>query len=207
MLEAGGDYSFSLTGADSGGGTLTDPYLYLYDSAGTLVAFDDDGLGTGFESLLDFTAPSGGSYYLGVAAYADSYSGTWTLTAEGEGGGGGADDYGSSPATAGSVGMPGSQTGALEEAGDSDWLAVQLQAGQSYRFNLDGADSGGGTLDDPYLYLYDPAETLVAQDDDDGDGLDSEILYTAAATGTHYLEARAYSDFYEGSWTMTTEIA
>jgi serralysin len=77
-LVAGQTYEFSLVG-----GTLADPYLELYDSAGSLIAFDDD-FGSGINSLLRFTAPTSGVYYVNARGFEGSgasNTGSYTLTA------------------------------------------------------------------------------------------------------------------------------
>ena len=45
----------------------------------------------------------------------------------------------------------GSATGNVEYSADTDWFEVELEAGKSYRFDLEGPSTGGGTLGDPYL--------------------------------------------------------
>ncbi len=93
--------------------------------------------------------------------------------------------------------------GTLGITGDRDWVAVTLQAGQSYEIDLTGAGGGGGTLSDPYLRLYDSTGTLVAQDDDSGVGLDSALIYTASTTGVYYVAAGSYGDAYTGTYTVS----
>ncbi|MEO0486470.1 MAG: M10 family metallopeptidase [Pseudomonadota bacterium] len=78
-LTAGETYLIDLQGSPSGVGTLSDPYLYLYNASGTLIAEDDDA-GVGWESSLQFTAAQTGTYYLGAASYQGRSSGTYTLT-------------------------------------------------------------------------------------------------------------------------------
>ena len=75
VLTAGQSYQFTLIG-----GTLIDPYLYLRDSAGVVIAEDDDGAG-GFDSRIDYTAATGGTYYLDAAAFRNRYTGTYSLLA------------------------------------------------------------------------------------------------------------------------------
>jgi Ca2+-binding RTX toxin-like protein len=75
-------------------------------------------------------------------------------------------------------------------AGDKDWFGVSLIAGQSYIFSLRGVDGGGGTLADPFLSLYD-AHGLLVTSNNDGKGHDSQIAFTATATGSFYLAASA----------------
>jgi subtilisin-like proprotein convertase family protein len=79
-LVAGRTYSFSLSGVDSGGGSLVDPWLRLLDANGSRLAFDDDG-GTGTDSLLTFTATVSGRYYLSAEGASDTETGTYGLSA------------------------------------------------------------------------------------------------------------------------------
>ena len=58
--------------------------------------------------------------------------------------------------TPGRVVVGGSATGNIGSNGDRDWFAVTLEAGKTYRFDLEGSATGGGTLRDPYLRaIYD----------------------------------------------------
>src|SRR5687767_30350 len=89
------------------------------------------------------------------------------------------DDFGDDPASAGvlevfsgfelddgSVIDLGVATGAIEAAGDEDWFAIELTAGESYLIQVLGATNGGGDLADPFLTVYDAAGTAIAQNDD-----------------------------------------
>lgn len=91
---------------------------------------------------------------------------------------------------------------------DQDWFRIDLAAGQSYTFSLTG--SGGTPLADPYLRLFNGSGTLVAQNDDAGGGLNSQITFVAPATGTYYVAAGAFADpNYDnvGTYTLTAEAA
>jgi Calx-beta domain-containing protein/pre-peptidase len=77
-LTAGFAVTIDLLGVDTSAGTLVDPYLYLYDSGGNLLRQDDDA-GVGFESEINYTPTSTGIYYIGAAAFADSYNGTYRI--------------------------------------------------------------------------------------------------------------------------------
>ena len=84
-LVAGQSYVFTMTG--SGGTPLQDTYLELYNSAGALVAIDDDA-GPGTDSMLRFTATQSGTYYINARAWETAtlppgYTGTgsYTITA------------------------------------------------------------------------------------------------------------------------------
>ena len=78
-LTAGATYEMTLAGAPSGSGTLSDPYLRLYNSSGTMIAFNDDG-GPGLESLLTYTAVTTGTYYVSARHWSLAGTGTYQLT-------------------------------------------------------------------------------------------------------------------------------
>lgn len=79
-LTAGQAYDIDLRGSISGSGTLRDPYLRLYDSAGRLIAQNDDSGGT-LESHLTYTPATTGTYYLSAGAYAN-WSGSYSLSVD-----------------------------------------------------------------------------------------------------------------------------
>ncbi|MDJ0820525.1 MAG: M10 family metallopeptidase C-terminal domain-containing protein, partial [Paracoccaceae bacterium] len=90
--------------------------------------------------------------------------------------------------------------GTLTSAGDRDWVAISLTAGDTYTIALDGV-----TLLDPYLRLYDSTGTLVAFNDDSNPGvtLNSELQFTASTTGTYYISAGAFNDNSIGTYTIS----
>ena len=105
------------------------------------------------------------------------------------------DDYTSTTQTTGAVEVGGSATGEIEFEGDRDWFAVTLEAGRIYRIDLEGSDSGGGTLRDPYLRgVYDSDGILLHRttDDDSGHAYNSRVYFNAPETGTYYIAAGAY---------------
>lgn len=79
-------------------------------------------------------------------------------------------------------------TGTINAPWDKDWFAVDLVAGTAYRFQLRGADSGGGTLADPFLRVRDANGNPIVYNGDSGpDGRDSLLFYVAPTTGRYYL--------------------
>ena len=91
-------------------------------------------------------------------------------------------------------------SGTLGTTGDRDWVAVTMTAGSTYDISLIG-----GTLSDPYLRLYNSNGTLVSENDDD-DGLDSGLSYTASTSGTYYIAAGAFSDSDTGSYEISFDL-
>jgi hypothetical protein len=81
QLAAGAAYSIDLQGQQAGVGTLEDPYLRVHDGTGALLAENDDiVLGVNRDSRLTFTPSAAGTYYLEAGAFADNYTGTYTVT-------------------------------------------------------------------------------------------------------------------------------
>ena len=111
--------------------------------------------------------------------------------------------------TTASIAVGGQYFGAIDEPGDSDWIAVKLVAGVTYTFNLGPgvADANvrfDGVPFDTTLGIYDASGTLVAFNDDVGPtqifnpGIGgianpydtySFIQFTPTTTGTYYLAA------------------
>lgn len=116
-----------------------------------------------------------------------------------------ADDYSESPSTLGRVSIGGSVTGSIETADDGDWFAVRLTAGQSYDFRLTAIGSNG--LTDPLLGLFDGVGNLVDFNDDGPSGVDSQLVFTAATSGTYYLGAYGYSSFDLGDYRLSAAVA
>jgi len=203
-LTANTTVTFDLLGLGSSTGTLPDPFLYLYNGSGVLLAQDDDS-GTGFDSRLTFTPTISGTYFVAAASYADGYSGTYRIGVSGPGAP--IDDYADSltdtSAPFGQVSVNGTITGRLEVTGDRDWFRVQLTAG-NYIIDLQGLQSGGGTLEDPYLRLHNSAGVLIAENDDIvlGVNRDSRLEVQVLSTGTYYIEIGAWNDNYTGTYSV-----
>ncbi|MGY2050508.1 NF038122 family metalloprotease [Methylobacterium sp. JK268] len=77
QLVAGHNYVINLRGSPTGAGTLSDPVLTLYNSAGATLTSNDDG-GFGLESQLAVHANSSGTYYLGARGFS-TRTGTYRL--------------------------------------------------------------------------------------------------------------------------------
>jgi serralysin len=69
---------------------------------------------------------------------------------------------------------------------DRDWFRISLQTGRSCRFHLNGID-----LADPTLALRDGSGSQIAFNDD-FNGRNPQISFTATANGTYFLDAGSY---------------
>ena len=119
------------------------------------------------------------------------------------------DDYAADQSTTGAVEVGGPTVkGSIEAFGDSDWFAVELEAGETYAMRLAGTDSISrpGTLNDPYLLLYDgDGQYLTAADNHNGTS-NPLLRYTAAEDGTYYIEAAAYADAHVGRYALSVDL-
>ncbi|TLP60289.1 matrixin family metalloprotease [Parasedimentitalea maritima] len=104
-------------------------------------------------------------------------------------------------ALAASVGS--TYSGTIATGGEQDFFAVTLEAGKSYRFDaLGSASSGGGTLSDTDLHIFDSTGTYIAYDDGSGSGFDARLNFTAATSGTYYVLVDSYYSTPTGSYQL-----
>ena len=204
-LEAGKTYQIDVEGADTGRGTVADPRVSLLDASRTEVGLDDNS-GVGKNARMIHTPTAAGTYYL----QASGRDGTYTLSvrevpppddsanvSEGD------TDLPADTTTSGRVQVGGSVTGEIDSETDKDWFKVELEAGKTYQFDMEGkshkrgipTDPIRGTLTDTFLLLYNGSGTIITSNDDRYNGdihlsFNSRIIHTATAAGAHYLEAR-----------------
>ena len=204
-LEAGTTYRIDLEGASTDAGTLADPYLRgIYDSRGAPIgSTTDDNDGVHLNSRVFFAATEGGIYYVSAGAEG-SETGTYRLSVTDVVA---ADAQTAGTDTAGTVRAGGSVTGEIDYASDRDWFAVTLQAGKSYRIDLEGSPTGAGTLDDPYLFgVHDSAGNLIGgtTDDDSGVFRNSRVDFEPTQDGRYYVSAGA-DGIDTGTYTLSIE--
>ena len=203
-LDANRTYQFDLEGSRTGAGTLSDPYLRgIHDASGNPIdGTTDDDSGIGRNSRVTLTPTQAGTYYVSAGAWSDR-EGTYTLRVT-DVTSGIADDLPAVTGTTGTVAVGGTATGEIEYNGDHDWFAVTLAAGRTYRFDLEGTETNGGTMYNPYLRgIHDSSGNLIpgTTDDDDGACRNSRLTFTASQAGTYYVSAGGWSD-QEGTYTL-----
>ena len=123
------------------------------------------------------------------------------------------DDYLGAEETTGTVAVGGSVTGNLEVDNDVDWFKVRLEEGKSYRVRMRGAESGGGTLADPFLAIgtvkaiidgyYGFGQPALRNDDKSTTEQDSELVVPVFTTHDAYIHAATSGD---GTGTYTIEV-
>ena len=156
-----GDFFTFEVDTDPYGGVL-DPIIALYDSTGLLLDLNDDGSGAGtepFDSFLSFTAPSTGTYYIGIGGFTffptslDSFP---------------ADPFDSE--TGPGWGAEGDYDLTLtRNITDIDYFSFDLSPGDVF-----GANVSGGA---PFVFLFDPAgQPLI------GSGADVSGIFPPSST-------------------------
>ena len=117
-----------------------------------------------------YTPTADGTHYIAVSG-AVSTTGTYTLSVIVLGANGASEantDFPATTATTGRVEVGASATGNVANSTDLDWFRVDLEAGTTYQFDLEGADTGRGTVPDPVMGLYDSSDNLIRHNDDTG---------------------------------------
>ena len=115
----------------------------------------------------------------------------------------GSSDLPQSTGTSGYVGVGQSATGTISLY-DRDWFRTEFTAGENVIIQARGSATGGGTLFDPVLRVYDSNGNYLSGNDDSGVGRDSYLSYTPASSGTYYLEVDGWSSY---TGTYTVEVA
>ena len=199
----GHSYAFDLKGTGAGYGSLPDAMLRLLDAAGNELLVDDDG-GAAYDAELGFTAREDGVVLLSAEGTGDA-RGSYRLSARDVPG-----DLPDSAATLAGVAVGEPVPGTVDFAGDRDWYRFQPEAGHSYVFSLQGAQSGAGTLGDPFLSLLDAEGNLLASGDDvfptlafpGPVTLDSIFAYTPDSSAPLFLAAQASTVGGRGSYLL-----
>ncbi|WP_425054003.1 M10 family metallopeptidase C-terminal domain-containing protein [Psychromarinibacter sp. S121] len=92
--------------------------------------------------------------------------------------------------------------GFLNSPTDSDWIAIEVEAGQTYTIGLTGIGALDDGVDDTYLRLRDASGALVDENDDAGypGFLFSNLTFTATYTGIYYVDAQSWETSQGGAY-------
>ncbi len=171
--------------------TDMNPYLDLYDSAGTLVASGSNGYWGGYAEI-ERTFTEGGTYLLSVRDY-----------------GGGGDNNGvvgdyklmqeklNGPCNAAPIACGQTVFDSISVVGEQDFYTFTAEAGDAVTVWMDVIP---GAMDSPALTLYDPAGVLVASDN--GMNWNATINATLAQGGTYLLVTRDRDNDSVGDYTL-----
>ena len=201
-LQAGSVYQVNAEGLSGHQGTLVDPYLRVFNAQGQLVDADNNA-GVGNDAQLYLTPQQAGTYYIETSAYQDRGMGTYKVGVVQRDVP--ADDAGNDQSTQASLTPGQSFNGNLLTHGDQDWFNMRLVAGQSYVFKVNGAHSGGGTLEHPMLDIHAANGALLHTVDLQLSTGDPAEAYTPLSTGTYFLAVRSSAPTSDtGTYTLIT---
>lgn len=158
-IQAQAGVSYQIAGA----GKVT---YRVYDAASHQLTGDRAG---------SFTAATNGTYYIAVAGNGTVQQDSYQFSVKSY-----ADDYAATTATAGRAVVGQEVTGRLERIGDTDWFAIDLQAGVTY------------TAGDYEVLgrFRDKSGAIVS-------GRDGGATFTPTVSGTYYLEVAEGPETYE----------
>ncbi len=108
-------------------------------------------------------------------------------------------DFAANASTAATLAVGGTLMSTIGEAGDTDWIAVDLVAGETYTISLDGAAVGEiGALEDTFFRIRNedgiPLEPTRPVDDTsygNANGQNAELDFTPTTSGIFYISVGA----------------
>ncbi|MGI9210872.1 MAG: S8 family serine peptidase [Methylococcaceae bacterium] len=201
-LTAGRVYQVGVAGLSGHVGTLADTYLRVFDSAGHLIDFDNNG-GAGNDAQLYLAPASNGTYYLETSASKDRGMGTYQISV--------AqhdlppDDVPNDLSSNVSLTPGDSFVGNLLTHNDQDWFRIILEASKNSVFRVQASSSGQGSLVDPVLEIRAGDGTLVQAADNTLISNDPATSFVPATNGSYYLVVKAANGQTDtGSYTLVT---
>lgn len=200
MLTAGQRIEIEMTSGDF------DAYLELYGPGDDTdpVAVDDDGAGDGTDARLRYTAPVDGTYTLRASSFDDETLGSYRLIA--------VERPPAPPAPEpGTLRMGQSVDGVID---DSDPLDDQDIAYDAWRFSAAAGERVMMVLTsddfDTFVQvgrLTDGGFEELAFNDDDGDSLNSRLVFAVPAPGEYLIRVRPLSWGEAGAYRLSLEAA
>jgi hypothetical protein len=165
-----------------------DPLVELYFN-NSRIARDDDG-GPGNNSLIDnFTLPSNGTYTIRARGFS-STTGTYELALTRL----------SSGSERDRIAIGQTKRSTISRSGERDNYVLTINSSKRILIHLNKTSSSSL---DPFLFLYDGENNLIAQNDDGGPGNNSQIQRTLS-NGTYLIQAAGFGTS-TGSYDLTVE--
>ena len=194
---------------DSDGGLLPNTYA---DFTGEEDGHEHDGAVPVFggDAELIFSPGASGAYYVSVkgrAGYLGTYE-LWVADITEEDDAQPANTRTTARLTRNLDDTYGPVEGRIDYLGDQDWFGIIVLANTTYQIDLEGRDTGKGSLSDPYLRIYSNFGGRVAQvgtgDDDGGVGYNARITFTHGRGGTFYVAAQGFGRI--GTYTLSAKV-
>ena len=89
---------------------------------------------------------------------------------------------------------------------DEDWFEIALDDNALYRIDVEGY--GFGSLDDPEVRVYNSSGAAIngAYDNDNGSGLDAQLLFEPSSSGTYYIAVGGHGGDEVGRYEVTVTV-
>ncbi|MFA9218594.1 MAG: hypothetical protein ACEQSK_16030 [Sphingomonadaceae bacterium] len=181
QLQAGTTYRFVLEPDDGRVPGIATRQLQFSDADGQPLP----GSFSAVPGQLEFTPSASGKVLISASAsgLANTAAGYTLLS------GLAADDVGANAAHAGVLPIGTKASGNLENGADRDWFAVNLTAGSTYWFQLEGVADNGGTLPQrATLRLVDAQGMEYASVHEIGTAAQQPLAFAPAVSGSYYVE-------------------
>ncbi len=175
-LLAGQTYRITLTPENSGTTSDFDTRIGdILNASGASLGFSDDDSAAGLAAMLLFTPAANGTYFVVVSPnFSGDLGGSWALSVEEFTAP--ADDFSNDLDPSNPIAIWETQDGHIGSNGDTDTIALSLEAGVAVDITVYGNDIGFfGEIDDIEIVTFVDAS---------GDPVDPMLIETAAAEGT-----------------------
>ncbi len=204
-LSAGETYVIDVTADRSSSAELDplqDPFVAVRNADGAIIAYNDDANGS-FNAQLFFTASQTGVYFVEARSAFKYDTGAYQIVVDKAPSDDFANGLNDSQTSLGALLTDTPIEGAIKTPGDTDWFAVELDAGITYKLLVNGISDAGGSLLDPALRLFDTNGRLVEYADDGGVGTNSLTYFTAPSAGKYYVEVSSDDHHSLGDYTLS----
>ena len=188
-------------------GSLGDTRLYLYNSSGTQIAFDDDGGAGTFSKIV--RALTAGTYYAKVDEYGNNGTiSNYTLRLSYASSSGDGYEPNNSSSTANSIASGIGQVHSISPVGDIDYVRFSV-----YQTSDVVIETSGSLSSDTEIKLFGSSLSQLEYNDDGGSGLYSRIDRLnsdsdALTPGTYYVAINEYGDNATiSSYTITVTVS
>ena len=201
-FEEGKVYLLEASGFAGFAGTLTDPYIRVFNSQGQLLDFDNNG-GSGTDAKFYFAPQESATYYIEVSSNNNRGMGTYELSVSQRNLP--PDDVPNDLSTQVILTPGDSFSGNLLTKNDQDWFGIKLEAGEHYVFRAKASASGNGSLEDPVLELRDTNGEVIRVVDNMLAGNEPALGFSVDTSGTYYLVVKAADGTVDtGTYTLIT---
>ena len=183
----------------------TDTYMELFDADNVLLEHNDDG-GSNTNARLRYNVRAGSRYVVKIRGYSQYTTGSYGFRAYFPG----AvmlppDEFepNDEPASATAYTIGATQRHTFHTGNDIDWIRFQVTSASRYIINTRGVNNNRL---DTYIELFDNSMNRIAEDDDGGDSLSSQLSLNLAV-GVYFLKIWCLDEEPDQAYTLNIAAA